>query len=75
MTNVTYDPRMDMIRADLEPDVWPVEVHTRPERRSFTVRLTRAEALRLIEQLEQATRAADRAELSKRPATETLVIV
>jgi hypothetical protein len=62
MTAVSYDPRMDMIRADLAPDAWPVEVHAGPAGRSFVVRLTRAEAVRLLEQLEDATRRADRAE-------------
>ncbi len=62
MTTVSYEPKMHMIRADLAPDTWPVEVYSGPERGTVTVRLTRFEATRLIEQLEHAIHNADRAE-------------
>jgi hypothetical protein len=53
---------MDMVRVDLSPEVWPAEVHAGPAGRAITVRLTRPEVIRLIEQLEGAIRHADRAE-------------
>jgi hypothetical protein len=62
MTTVSYEPRMGLIRAVLAPDTWPAEVHSGPEGRSAAVRLTRLEATRLMEQLENAIRHADRAE-------------
>jgi hypothetical protein len=60
MTTVRYEPRMDMIRVDLSPEVWPAEVHSGPGGRSITVRLTRPEVIRLIEQLEGTICRADR---------------
>jgi hypothetical protein len=65
MTTVNYEPTMGLIRAKLAPDTWLAEVHSGPEGRSATVRLTRLEAIRLIEQLENAIRHADRAEATR----------
>ncbi len=62
MITVRNEPKMGMIRADLAPETWPVEVHSGPEGRSVTVRLTRLEAVRLIERLERAIDDAARAE-------------
>jgi hypothetical protein len=62
MTTVSYEPTMGLIRAELAADTWPAEVRSGPEGRSATVRLTRLEATRLMEQLENAIRHADRAE-------------
>jgi hypothetical protein len=53
---------MEMIRVDLSPEAWPAEVHSGPKGRSIVVRLTRPEAIRLIEQLEAVIRQVDRAE-------------
>jgi hypothetical protein len=62
MTTVSYEPKMGMIRVDLAPETWPAEVHSGPEGRSVTLRLTRLEVARLIEQLVNANRHANRAE-------------
>jgi hypothetical protein len=40
-----------MARVDLSPEVWPAEVHSGPEGRPMTVRLTRPEAIHLFDQL------------------------
>jgi hypothetical protein len=62
MTTVSYEPKQGMIRANLAPETWSVEVHSGPEGRAVTIRLTRLEASRLIEQLADAIHHASRAE-------------
>ena len=62
MTRACYEPITETIRADLAPETGPAEVHAGHEGHLVRLRLTRAEAVRLRDQLTQALHSADVAE-------------
>jgi hypothetical protein len=61
MTRASFDPSSDTIRTDFRPDTGHAEVHAGREGRAVIVRLTPAEARRLVDQLLHEIRRADRA--------------